>query len=55
MRNRAIKIPSELQLSNQVGELIAIKETLETCPIDILLTIYSDSKYAIHALTKNLE
>jgi hypothetical protein len=52
-RNAAIKIPDELEPSNQVGEIIAIKEAIERCPADIPMTIYSDSKY-IRLLTYSL-
>jgi ribonuclease HI len=41
--------------SNQVGEVIAIKEAAEIAPPDAPLRIFSDSKYAIEGLTKNLE
>jgi ribonuclease HI len=53
-RNAAIKIPDELEPSDQVGEIIAIKEAIERCPPDIPMTIYSDSKYAINGLTKDV-
>jgi ribonuclease HI len=40
--------------SNQVGEVIAIKEAAEIAPLNAPLKIFSDSKYAIEGLTKNL-
>jgi ribonuclease HI len=53
IRNRAVKVPNEWEPSNQVGEILAIKETVEDCPKDVPLQIISDSKYAIEGLTKN--
>jgi hypothetical protein len=53
-RNRAIRVPSELGPSNQVGEILAIKEAVELAPLNAPLKIYSDSKYAIEGLTKYL-
>jgi ribonuclease HI len=50
----AIRIPRILGPSNQVGEIIAIKEAVERAPLDAPLKIFSDSKYAIDGLTKNL-
>ncbi|KAF8214141.1 RnaseH-domain-containing protein [Mycena galopus ATCC 62051] len=41
--------------SNQIGEIIAIKEAAELAPIDSPLKIISDSKYAIEGLTKYLQ
>jgi ribonuclease HI len=41
--------------SNQVGEVLAIKEAVETAPLNVPLRIYSDSKYAIDGFTKNLQ
>ncbi|KAK7028582.1 hypothetical protein R3P38DRAFT_2369327, partial [Favolaschia claudopus] len=37
VRNAKIRIPTELGVSNQVAELIAIKEAVERCPADIPL------------------
>ncbi|KAJ7096497.1 ribonuclease H-like protein [Mycena crocata] len=54
-RNRAIKVPPELSPSNNVGELLAIKDVVEKNPRDIPLTIISDSKISLDGLTKNLE
>ncbi|KAL0058903.1 hypothetical protein AAF712_014385 [Marasmius tenuissimus] len=51
---KTIKIPNELGPSNNCGELIAIKEALESLPARDIL-IQSDSKYAIEGLTKHLE
>ncbi|KAJ7039671.1 ribonuclease H-like protein [Mycena alexandri] len=51
----AIRVPEELNPSNQVGELLAIKETVEVAPANAPLRILSDSKYAIDGLTKNLQ
>jgi ribonuclease HI len=53
-RNRAIRVPDELKPSNQVAELLAIKEVLESTPLNVPLDIISDSKYAIEGLTKHL-
>ncbi|KAJ7101781.1 hypothetical protein C8R44DRAFT_641334 [Mycena epipterygia] len=53
-RNLSIRIPSMLGPSNQVGELVAVKEAVESAPLDVPLKIYSDSKYVIEGLTKNL-
>ncbi|KAJ7631436.1 ribonuclease H-like protein [Mycena polygramma] len=53
-RNRAIRVPDEIGPSNQVGEVIAIKEAAELAPYNAPLKIISDSKYAIQGLTKNL-
>ncbi|KAJ7033898.1 ribonuclease H-like protein [Mycena alexandri] len=50
----AIRVPEELGPSNQVGELLAIKEAVEAVPTNAPLRIFSDSKYAIDGLTKNL-
>ncbi|KAJ7581353.1 ribonuclease H-like protein [Mycena floridula] len=52
-RNRSIKIPDELGPSNQVGEVVAVKEAVETLPARAELQIISDSKYTIDSLTKN--
>ncbi|KAJ7936664.1 ribonuclease H-like domain-containing protein, partial [Mycena leptocephala] len=54
-RNMAIRIPRAPGPSNQVGEIIAIKEAIETAPLNAPLKIFSDSKYAIDGLTKNLQ
>ncbi|KAJ7036854.1 RnaseH-domain-containing protein [Mycena alexandri] len=40
--------------SNQVGEVLAIKEAVERAPLNAPLKIISDSKYAIDGLTRNL-
>ncbi|KAJ7594805.1 ribonuclease H-like protein [Mycena floridula] len=48
LRNRGIKILEELQPSNQVGEIVAAKEAIETFPLDVPLKI-------INGLTKNLQ
>ncbi|KAK7018665.1 hypothetical protein VNI00_018351, partial [Paramarasmius palmivorus] len=53
-RNRAIKVPRELEPSNQVGELLAVKEVAETFP-PLDLNIMSDSKYVIEGITKHLK
>ncbi|KAF8180507.1 ribonuclease H-like domain-containing protein [Mycena galopus ATCC 62051] len=52
--NMAIRVPDNLGPSNQVGEILAIKEAVEIAPLDAPLKIYSDSKYAIDGLTRNL-
>ncbi|KAJ7172881.1 ribonuclease H-like protein [Mycena crocata] len=54
-RNRAIRVPTELRPSNNVGELLAIKDAVERNPRDIPITIASDSKVCIDGLTKNLQ
>ncbi|KAJ6574138.1 ribonuclease H-like domain-containing protein [Mycena capillaripes] len=54
-QNMAVRIPCILGPSNQVGEIIAIKEAVEAAPLDAPLRIFSDSKYAIDGLTKNLQ
>jgi ribonuclease HI len=54
-RNRAIRIPDKLRPSNNVGELVAIKETIEACPKDVPLAIHSDSRVSIDILTRNLK
>jgi ribonuclease HI len=54
-RNRSIRVPDEMWPSNQVGEVLAIKEAVETAPLNVPLRIYSDSKYAIDGFTKNLQ
>jgi ribonuclease HI len=54
-RNRAVRVPSKLGPSNQVGEILAIKEAVELAPLNAPLKIYSDSKYAIEGLTKYLQ
>ncbi|KAJ7248903.1 hypothetical protein B0H12DRAFT_1301687 [Mycena haematopus] len=54
-RNKAIRIPDEMGPSNQVGEILAIKEAVEAAPLDAPLKIFSDSKYAIDGLTKYLQ
>lgn len=48
----SIKIPNELQQSNQIGEIIAIKEAMERLPKDRELLIRSDSRTTIDGLTK---
>ncbi|KAL0063480.1 hypothetical protein AAF712_009573 [Marasmius tenuissimus] len=53
-RNRAIRIPQELNPSNQVGEILAVKEATGTVgPNDV--TIYSDSKFVVEGLTKHIK
>jgi ribonuclease HI len=54
-RNKAIRVPDRLKPSNNVGELVAIKETVEMCPKDIPLAIHSDSRVSIDILTRNLK
>jgi ribonuclease HI len=54
-RNKAIRIPDELGPSNQVGEVVAIREAVEIAPIIEPLRIYTDSKYAKDGFTKNLQ
>jgi ribonuclease HI len=54
-RNRAIRVPIELNPSNQVGELLGAKEAVEDCRQDVPLEIISDSKYVVDGLTKHLK
>ncbi|CAK5280006.1 unnamed protein product [Mycena citricolor] len=53
--SKAIRIPEELEPSNQVAEMLAIKETAEMCPPGAPLHIRSDSMYCINGLTKSLK
>ncbi|CAK5263304.1 unnamed protein product [Mycena citricolor] len=53
--NKAIRIPEELNPSNQVAEMLAIKETVELCPPGAPLHIKSDSMFCINGLTKSLK
>jgi ribonuclease HI/exonuclease III len=50
--NRAIRVPPELGASNQIAELLAVKECSEIVPRDVALHIISDSRYAIDGLTE---
>ncbi|CAK5283645.1 unnamed protein product [Mycena citricolor] len=54
-RNTAIKIPNEFKPSNQVAELLAVKETVEMCPPGAPIHIKSDSMYTINGLTRDLK
>jgi ribonuclease HI len=51
--NMAIRVPGSQQ-SNQVGELVAIIAAIEKIPLNQLLKIITDSKYAIDGLTTHL-
>ncbi|KAJ7046841.1 hypothetical protein C8F04DRAFT_937485 [Mycena alexandri] len=51
----SIRIPRVIGKSNNVGELVAIKEAIENCPLDEVLEIKSDSQVSINGLTKNLK
>ncbi|KAJ3804368.1 hypothetical protein F5876DRAFT_53492, partial [Lentinula aff. lateritia] len=51
---RAIKIPPTLKQTNQMGELIAIKESLEKVEDNVDITIHSDSRTYVQGLTKRL-
>lgn len=53
-RNRSIRVPDELSPSNQVGEVIAVKEAVETFPKSSPMLIVSDSRYVIDGLTKSI-
>ncbi|KAJ6581584.1 ribonuclease H-like protein [Mycena capillaripes] len=53
-RNRSIRIPEGIGRTNNVGEMVAIKEAVEICPPDVPLEIRSDSRVSIDGLTKNL-
>ncbi|KAI3616624.1 ribonuclease h [Moniliophthora roreri] len=52
--NREIKVLSELMPSNQVGEMLAVKEALEQIP-PYDLNIKTDSMYIINGVTKHLQ
>ncbi|CAK5278421.1 unnamed protein product [Mycena citricolor] len=52
--NRAIKIPNEFGPSNQVAEMLAVKETIDLCPPGLLLHIKTDSMYTIKGLTQSI-
>jgi ribonuclease HI len=54
-RNTVLRVPDELGPSNQVGEVIAVKDAAEKNPKDVPIKILSDSKYTIDGLTKNLQ
>ena len=53
-RNASLRVPGPNQ-SNQTGELYAILHALKTFPPDWALSIKTDSMYAVHGLTRNLE
>jgi ribonuclease HI len=53
--NLAIRVPEELKKSNNIAEILAVKETIELNPIDVPLRIKSDSKLVIDGLTKRWE
>ncbi|KAJ7075053.1 hypothetical protein C8R43DRAFT_910770, partial [Mycena crocata] len=42
-KNRSLRVPDLLKTSNNVGEIVAIKEAAELCPVHIPLEIVSDS------------
>lgn len=52
--NIAIRVPSHFTPSNQTAEILAIKECCEVCPLDVELSIKSDSRTMIDGLTTNL-
>jgi hypothetical protein len=52
-RNKAIRIPRNIEQSNQTAELIAIRKLIRNTPNECELTIESDSMYAINAITKH--
>ncbi|KAF5375513.1 hypothetical protein D9615_009166 [Tricholomella constricta] len=53
-RNRAIRIPLDIEQSNNTGEAIAILVAVQTAPPNVTIHIHSDSKIVIDGLTKNL-
>ncbi|KAH9941472.1 ribonuclease H-like domain-containing protein [Amylocystis lapponica] len=53
--NFAIRLPNTVRQSNQSGELTAVKTAAEINPLLCKLEIESDSKYALDAVTKNLQ
>ena len=56
--NRSIRLPEEVDQSNQAAELIAVHELIKETPEETELTIETDSKFVIHSLTrhrKNME
>ncbi|CAK5265932.1 unnamed protein product [Mycena citricolor] len=53
--NKAIKVPNELGPSNQIAEMLAIKETIEICPPGAPIHIKTDSMYCVNGLTKSLQ
>jgi len=52
-RNKSTKVPENDQ-SNQIGELVAVIEAVQTLPTFSPLEIHTDSKYAIYELTTHL-
>ncbi len=52
-RNAAIRVPG-IRQSNQVGEIVAIIEVINSFPNFCLLTIISDSRYVIDSLMQHL-
>lgn len=53
-RNLAIRVPQELKQSNNVAEILAVKETVGSNPRDIPLRVKSDCKLIVDGLTANL-
>lgn len=53
-RNKSVRIPGNIGRTNNVGEMVAIKEATEICPLNVPLEIRSDSQLSIDGLTKNL-
>ncbi|KAJ7133770.1 ribonuclease H-like domain-containing protein [Mycena crocata] len=54
-RNRVIRLPEEIEQSNQTAEVVAVKEAVQDFDDDTDLKIESDSKHAINAVTKNMK
>ncbi|KAF5373348.1 hypothetical protein D9615_007464 [Tricholomella constricta] len=53
-RNQAIKLPPDIEQSNNSGEAAAILVAAQNAPLSATLHIFSDSKFVIDGLTKNL-
>ncbi|KAF5376901.1 hypothetical protein D9615_007206 [Tricholomella constricta] len=54
-RNMAVKLPPDIEQSNNTGEAIAILLAAQNAPLDATLHIFSDSKIVLDGLTKNLD
>ncbi|KAK1216048.1 hypothetical protein PQX77_021325 [Marasmius sp. AFHP31] len=52
-KNKSVRLPKDLEQTNQTGELIAIKLAVESADPDEELWIETDSKYAIGCITQN--
>jgi ribonuclease HI len=54
VRNLVIRVPEEMRQTNNVAEILAVKETIEANPKNIALRIKTDSKLVVDGLTANL-